>query len=101
MKAIKKPKKVFDKEFKMDGAKMVIDGGRTIRAVASDIGVCPGTIRAWVALYRADMPGVVAGSGNSPTTEHQLKELMEENRKLKIQVTFLKKTMAYFVEQPQ
>jgi transposase len=101
MKTTKDPKKRFDREFKLDAARMVVAGGRTIGAVAADTGVCYATIRAWVAAYRKDQAGAFPGSGHMSVGDIQLKELMEENRKLKMQVGFLKKTMAYFVELPK
>lgn len=101
MKAIAGSKKRFDREYKMDAARMVVDGGRTIVAVSADIGVCKATVRAWVATYKASGSGAFPGSGNLSPAELQLKQANEEIRKLKMQVGFLKKTMAYFVEQPQ
>lgn len=101
MKSTKILKKRYDREYKMDAARMVVDGGRTLGDVAADTGVCYATVRAWVAAYRAGQSGAFPGSGNLSPADMQLKQLMEENRKLKIQVTFLKKTMAYFVELPQ
>ena len=85
----------------MDAARMVVKGGRTIGDVAADTGVCYATVRAWVAAFRKDQAGAFPGSGHLSPSDLQLKELMEENRKLKMQVGFLKKTMAYFVELPK
>ena len=101
MKSTKVLKKRFDREYKMDAARMVVDGGRTLADVAADTGVCYATLRAWVAAYKDGQSGAFPGSGNLSPADMQLKQLTEENRKLKIQVTFLKKTMAYFVELPQ
>ena len=101
MKSTKDPKKRYDREYKMDAARMVVDGGRTLGAVAADTGVCYATIRSWVAAYRKGQSGSFPGSGSLSPADLKLKEVLEENRKLKIQVAFLKKTMAYFVEQPQ
>lgn len=101
MTILKDPKKRYDKEYKLDAARMVVDGGRTLSAVAADTGVCYATVRAWVAAYRLNQSGAFPGSGNLSPADQQLKHALDENRKLKIQVAFLKKTMAYFVEQPQ
>lgn len=101
VKSTKDPKKRYDREYKMDVARMVVDGGRTLGAVAADTGVYYTTIRSWVSAYRKDQSGSFPGSGSLSPADLKLKEVLEENRKLKIQVAFLKKTMAYFVEQPQ
>lgn len=101
MKTVKNPKRRYDREYKMDAARMVVDGGRTLGAVAEDTGVCYATVRAWVAAYRKGQSGAFPGTGKLSPADLNLKQVMDENRKLKIQVEFLKKTMAYFVEQPQ
>lgn len=89
-------KKRHDLEFKIDAAKMVVDGGRKVADVAKDVGVTAQSISAWVKRYMADK----SKPALSPEAV-QLKAANEEIRKLKMQVEFLKKTMAYFVEQPK
>ena len=101
MKQTKGTKKRYDREYKRDAARMVVDGGRTVDAVAADIGVCSATVRSWVVTYKKSGSGAFPGSGNLSPNDLQWKQMLDENRKLKIQVAFLKKTMAYFVEQPQ
>ena len=101
MKTSNVPKKRYDREYKMDAVRMVVDGGRTISDVAADTAVCYATIRAWVAAYRKSLADFFPGSGKLSPLESQPKLANEEIRKLKMQVGFLKKTMAYFVELPQ
>ncbi len=85
-----------DAEFKRGAARMVVEGGRRVGEVAKDIGVTAQTVASWVRFYNVEK------STPQPTpAELQLKAALEENRKLKVQVEFLKKTMAYFVEQPK
>ena len=85
-----------DLEFRMDAAKLVVEGGRKIGEVATDVGASYQTVASWVKAYKAakSAPPV------SPS-DLQLKAANEEIRKLKMQVEFLKKTMAYFVELPK
>ena len=94
-------KKIYDREFKMDAARLVVDVGRTVAAVAADIGVSPTTVRAWISIYKKGLPGASVAKGQLSPVELQLKQANDEIRKLRMQVDFLKKTMAYFVEQPQ
>lgn len=89
-------KKHRDLEFRMDAARMVVEGGRTMRAVAEDTGVSYQTVVSWVSAYKKSKNAAVL----SPA-DLKLKAALEENRKLKMQVEFLKKTMAYFVELPK
>jgi transposase len=101
MKSNSETNKKYDQEYKNDVARMVVDGGRTVRAVSGDTGVSITTVRAWTALYRKSQVLGSPGAVTLSPVDLQLKAVLEENRKLKMQVTFLKKTMAYFVEQPQ
>ena len=91
-------KKHHDLEFRMDAAKMIVAGGRKASDVAKDVGVTAQSVGAWVKRYLAskDNPGSVLSVEGL-----KLKAANEEIRKLKVQVEFLKKTMAYFVELPK
>ena len=91
-------RKRHDLEFRMDAARMIVEGGRKPGDVAKDIGVTAQSIGAWVKRYKSskDNPASILSLEGL-----KLKAAMEENRKLKVQVEFLKKTMAYFVELPK
>ena len=53
MKSNSDTNKKYDQEYKNDVARMVIDGGRTVREVSSDTGVSVTTaVRTWAALFR-------------------------------------------------
>ena len=89
-------KKRHDREFRIDAAKLVVDGGRKASEVARDVGVTAQSVNAWVKAYLAEKAEPV-----SSAEALQLKAVMEENRKLKMQVDFLKKTTAYFANLSQ
>jgi transposase len=85
-------KKHRDREFRMDAAKMIVDGGRSTGEVARELGHTYPTVASWVKAYKAEKSAPKLSS-----SELQLKAANEEIRKLKVQVEFLKKTTAYFV----
>jgi transposase len=84
-------KKHRDRAFRMDAAKLVVDGGRKASEVANDVGVTAQSVNGWVKAYMA-LKAQPAMSAEAL----QLKAANEEIRKLKMQVDFLKKTTAYF-----
>jgi transposase len=47
----KQRRKRFDDDFKISAVKMVLEGGRTITSVASDIGINPNTLQNWKKKY--------------------------------------------------
>lgn len=85
----------YDAEFKTGAVKMVVEKGRSISAVAKDLGVLEPALRRWV---RASTE-----PEDSPT--RRLSELEAENRRLKKElddakdtVNVLKKSIAIFVK---
>lgn len=83
----------------MDAAKMIVEGGRKTSDVAKDVGVTAQSVGAWVKRYKESKSGGTEAVLSSEGLK--LKAANEEIRKLKVQVEFLKKTMAYFVELPK
>jgi transposase len=92
-------KKHHDLEFRMDAAKMVVEGGRKASDVARDVGVTAQSVGFWVKRY-LELQASGGTTALSPDAL-KLKAAHDEIRKLKVQVEFLKKTMAYFVELPK
>jgi transposase-like protein len=72
-----------DREFRMDAAMMIVEGGRSIGEVANELGHSYPTVASWVKAYKAEK----AAPKLSPA-EIQLKAANEEIRKLKMQVDF-------------
>lgn len=89
------------REFKMDTARLIVEGGSKMSDIARDIGVSYQTVNTWVKSYKLDQGQAFPGSGRVTATEAEWKKLVEENRQLKMQTEFLKKTMFYFVEKPK
>lgn len=85
-----------DREFRMDAAKMIVEGGRSTGEVAKELGHSYPTVASWVKAYKAEK-----SAPKMSASELKLKAANEEIHRLKVQVEFLKKTMAYFVELPK
>lgn len=85
-----------DREFRMDAAKMIVEGSRSIGEVAKELGHSYPTVASWVKAYKAQK-----AAPKMSVSELKLKAANEEIHRLKVQVEFLKKTMAYFVELPK
>ncbi len=89
----KKPKRTFSPEFKAEAVKLVLKGGRTMSAVAQQVGVYPSVLRSWVLQAQAD-----AGMSDtlSSSDKEELAALRRENRQLKMEAEILKKATAFF-----
>lgn len=85
----------YDDEFKTSAVKMVVEKGRSIRAVAKDLGISEPALRRWVK----------ANTEPEDSTSMKLTELEAENKRLRKEledakdtVNVLKKSVAIFVK---
>jgi len=89
----------FSPQFKAEAVAMVLETGKPIAEVARDLGVNDGTLGNWVAAWRDANPEPQAEL--SPIERARVKELEEENRRLRMENEFLKKAAAFFARTPQ
>jgi transposase len=79
----------FSPQFKAEAVQMVIETGRPIAEVARDLGVNDGTLGNWVKAWRD--ANLEPEPELSPVERARMKELEEENRRLRMENEFLKK----------
>lgn len=86
-----KPQTVYSQEFKDEAVRLALQGEKTQRAIAQDLGVNESTLRDWKAAY-------VARGDNSIelTPEAEVRKLRLENESLRMERDILKKAMAIF-----
>jgi transposase len=89
----------FSPQFKAEAVQLVIETGKPIAEVARDLGVVAQTLGNWVTAWRDANPE--PGAELSPTERARVKELEEENRRLRMENEFLKKAAAFFARTPQ
>ena len=83
----------FTPQYRRDAARLVIDSGRTARAVADEIGVGEQLLGRWVANERARMEDPPPAVDINERAE--LERLRAENTQLRMDREFLKKAAAY------
>lgn len=92
----KKQRRSFTEEYRREAAKLVIDTGRSIAAVAREINVGEQTLGKWVKKEKSRRgPGEATG----PLAEDdraELKRLRQENFELKQDNDFLGKAAVFF-----
>ena len=59
----KKNRKNYDKEFKLSVVKLVLDSGRYIPSIASDLGISDNTLFLWKKKYLEDAKNAFPGKG--------------------------------------
>ena len=95
----KRQRKSYSPAYRREAAQLVIGTGRTISAVAKEIGVGEQLLGRWVAIERSravDPPGALDADERA-----ELERLRVENTELRMDREFLKKAAAFFVTENQ
>ena len=87
----------YTQEYKAEAVELVINSGRPVAEIARDLGINEGTLGSWVKKAKRD--GVVKEKPLEVNERARLKELEEENRRLKMERDLLKKAAAWFASQ--
>ena len=92
----------FTLEFKTEAAHRVIDTGRSVVEVATELSVADGSLARWVRDERRRME-TVAGGSDEPLSAAERAELLRLRRQVSEQdkdLAFLGKAAAYFASDP-
>ena len=86
----------YAEEFKRSSAKLALSSSQSISQSAKELGVNKNTLHGWVNKYyhRSDTGGAVEGS-----SIEVMKQLRQENARLKQEREILKKAAAYFAKE--
>ena len=88
--------KYFDRDTKVAYVEQILAGKMTVKQAATELGCSGTTIYSWIRKLTDDQEHGLPGSGHmKPDVEYQ-KRLERENKQLRNEVEFLKKTAAYF-----
>ena len=87
----------YTDEFKAEAVRMVIEGGRTRRAVEKSLGITPGLLKDWVWKAQDEKPVAC----NDMPVEKAVKLLQAENERLRRERDILKKVVAIFSTDPE
>ncbi|AKJ95361.1 transposase [Thioalkalivibrio versutus] len=89
----------FSSEYKERVARMVVDDGLKVSVVCRDQDLGETAVRRWVDQLKAERTGQ-PGEGRPLTAEQQrIRQLEEENRRLKEDKELLKKASAFFARE--
>jgi transposase len=88
--------RMYDKDFKLNTVKLVLEEGKAASQVARDLGITPKTLYGWIAQYKSDPKHPFVGSGNLKPDAQATRDLERENRELKEEIEILKKAVRIF-----
>jgi transposase len=92
-------RKKYTPEYKAEAVDLVVNSGRPVAEIARDLGIHEATLGNWVNLAKKD--GTVTEKPVTADARARLRELEDENRKLRMERDFLKKAAAWFASQNQ
>lgn len=90
-------RRTFSEEFKADAVELVRQSTKSIAEIARDLDLSETALRNWVKRAEIDAGGGQTGPLTADERE-ELRQLRRENRELRMERDFLKKTSAYFAK---
>lgn len=85
-------------EFKADTVRLVLEEGKFIPELCSDLGLTETSVRTWVRQARIDAGNGEPGALTS-TEKEELARLRRENRELRMERDLLKQATAFFARE--
>ena len=91
----------YDREFKEDAIRLIVDGGRPVREVARDLGIHENMLSRWKKEYLQDKEHSFPGKGHMKPHEEELFKLKRKIADLEEDRAILKKALAIFSKRPK
>ena len=99
---VKKSRRRFDQQFKVDAVRLLSESGKTVSEVARDLGIGRSQLESWKKqlLGKKSPLSAFPGNGNIGGEKKELEELRRELARVKEEREILKKAMAVFSRRP-
>jgi transposase len=88
----------YTAEFRADAVRLVEQNDKSLRQLATDLGLAPESLRRWVQQARADA-GVGPVGMLTTAEQEELRRLRREVRTLQLERDILKKATAFFAKE--
>src|SRR5210317_1612035 len=92
-------RKKYTREFKQDAVRLVTEQGYNQSESARNLGINRGMLGRWVKELEEDESEAFRGNGKQTSEQALLRQLREENRRLKMERDILKKATAFFAKE--
>lgn len=91
-------RKKYDKQFKLDAVRLTSEGGKSVAAVARDLGIDANTLHHWKRTLLTHGNDAFPGNGRLMPQDIELRRLEREVATLREENQILKKAMGYFAK---
>jgi transposase len=92
-------RKKYSKEFKLDAIALVKEQGYNQAEAARNLGLNPNMLGRWIKESESDDGQTFRGNGKLTPEQLELRQLREENKRLKMERDILKKATAFFANE--
>ena len=73
-----KHRRKYDKEFKIQAVKLLLESGKTTNEIADDLGISSGNLTRWKREYREDAENAFPGKGRMKPEEEELRRVKKQ-----------------------
>lgn len=91
-------RKRYDKAFKVDAIRLIMEQGRSVASVARDLGLTENTLHHWKKQFLSDGTDAFPGHGRLKPADEELRRLKRELQIVTQERDILKKAIAFFVK---
>jgi len=90
----------FDSEFKREALQLARESGKSVAAIAKDLGICPSQLYYWRRHEAVNNTDSFPGKGHLLPKDDEIRKLKKDLRDAQMERDILKKAMAVFSRQP-
>lgn len=91
-----KKRRQFDRAFKVEAVRLVTEEGRSVAAVARDLGIGENLLHRWKQQFSDQQEQAFVGTGNLPPEQAELRRLRRELTDVTEERDILKKAISVF-----
>ena len=93
-------RKTYTAAFKQEAVCLITEQRYGVAETARHLGINVNMLRRWKQEYTAKAAAAFPGNGHLAPEQAELRQLREENKRLKMEREILKKAMRFFVNEP-
>ena len=98
---MRKKRRQYTKEFKIEAVRLIVEEGRPISEVARELGTAQSLLHRWNKKSEEGKIDPFPGQGRLSPEDEELRRLRRENKRLRMERDILKNAVAIFSEEPQ
>lgn len=99
MRKKKRARRSFTREFRVEAVRQVVEHNRSIAEVARELEIGAGLLGRWKQELLSEGESAFPGKGRLKVADEEVRRLERENKQLRLELEFVKKTAAYFAKE--